>query len=256
MDLSGKVAIVTGGSQGIGRAIAIELAKAGANIVLYDVNSKEGRKVAREIEKMGQRALFVKGDVSKRKDVEKMLGFALNQFGKIDIFVNNAGISGKKPGGKRVQINAIEEREWERVMDVNLKGVFICTKAVMGSMMKQRSGKIVNIASIAGLIAGSLTFSGAHYAVSKAAVIAFTKVSAMELAPYGITVNAIAPGRIETEMTGKISPDTNEMYKKRIPLGRFGKPEEIAKAVAFLVSDSAEFITGATLAIDGGVVMH
>ncbi len=173
MDLSGKVAIVTGASQGIGRAIAIALAKAGATIVVYDLNWKGGRKVALEIENFGQKALFVRGDVSKKKEVERMVRLALIHFGKINILINNAGISGKKHGGKRLQITDIGEAEWERVMNVNLKGVFICAKAVMKPMMKQRSGKIVNIASIAGLIAGSLTFSGAHYAVSKAAVIRF-----------------------------------------------------------------------------------
>lgn len=256
MGLRDKVAIITGGGQGIGRSIVLKLAKEGTKIVINDIDFKKGKKVEQKIKRLGQAILFVKADVSNGKEVDKMVRFVLSKFGRIDILINNAGISPKKRGGKRLEIKDIEEKEWERVMNINLKGVFNCSKAVMEIMKKQRYGKIVNIASIAGLMCGSLSFSGAHYAASKAAVICFTKTLAMELAPYGINVNVIAPGRIVTEMVKKTSPELNEMFKKKIPLRRFGDPEDIANAVIFLVSDSANFITGETLVIDGGVTMY
>jgi 3-oxoacyl-[acyl-carrier protein] reductase len=257
MELKDKLAVVTGAGQGIGRAIAIELAEAGVRIIANDINSIEGKKVVSEIEKRGLTALFMRADVSKAKEVNKMFRFVLNRFGKIDILVNNAGISPKGLRGKRLQIMDITEEEWEKVMNINVKSVFNCSKAVMKTMMKQRSGKIVNIASIAALMGGGpRVFAGAHYVASKAAVVSFSKTLAVELAPYGVNVNTIAPGRIETDMIKHVLPKRNEKYRKNIPLRRFGRPEEIAKAVAFLVSDSASFITGETLVIDGGVVMH
>jgi 3-oxoacyl-[acyl-carrier protein] reductase len=251
-NLVGKVAIVTGATQGIGKAIAIELANKGAKIVINGVNEKKGEKVVREINKSTQTALFIQADVSNGNEVEKMVSRVISRWGKIDILVNNAGISPKKSGGMKIPIREIQEAEWERVMDVNLKGVFNCSKAVMDFMSRQKAGKIINIASIAGIKSGNLTISGAHYAASKAAVISFTKSLAGELAHCRINVNAVAPGRVETEMTKRGQPEMNEAFKSRIPWRRFGKPQEIAKVVAFLVSEEADYITGETFIIDGG----
>jgi len=256
MDLTGKVVIITGSTQGIGKAIAFELAKLGAKIIVNGTSTAKGKHVVEEIKKSGGTAIFMRADVSIGKEVEKMVHRVAIKFGRIDILVNNAGISPKKRGGRRIKIKDIEEAEWERVMNINLKGVFNCSKTVMKIMIQQRSGKIINIASIAALMSGALAISGAHYAASKAGVICFTKSLAMELAQHGITANVIAPGRIDTEMNKRTSPELNESFKRRIPLGRFGDPQEIAKAVTFLTSDSANFITGGTLVIDGGVVMH
>jgi len=256
MELENRVAIITGAAQGIGKAIAIELAKAGAKVIVNDINARKGKRVADQISRTGQIAIFISADVSKGREVEKMVRLVAKRFGRIDILINNAGISPKKKDGGRLQTKDIKEGEWEKVFDVNLKSAFNCSKAVMKIMIKQKAGKIINIGSIAGLMGGNLSFSGAHYAASKAGVLSLTKTLAMELAPYGINVNVIAPGRIKTEMTKQSSRQVEKMFKKRIPLGRFGEPEEIAKAVAFLVSDSATFITGETLVVDGGVSMH
>jgi len=256
MELNNKVAIITGAAQGIGKAIAIELAKAGAKVIVNDINARKGKRLANQITRTGQTAIFIRANVSRGREVQKMVRSVAKRFGRIDILINNAGISPKRKGGERLQIKDIKEGEWEKVFDVNLKGVFNCSKAVMKIMMKQKAGKIINIASIAGLVGGSLSFSGAHYAASKAGVLSLTKILAMELGPYGINVNAIAPGRIKTEMTKMSPPQVEKIFKKKIPLGRFGEPEEIAKAVTFLLSDSAAFIAGETLVVDGGVSMH
>jgi len=256
MELNNKVAIITGAAQGIGKAIAIELAKAGAKVIVNDINARKGKRLANQITRTGQTAIFIRANVSRGREVQKMVRSVAKRFGRIDILINNAGISPKRKGGERLQIKDIKEGEWEKVFDVNLKGVFNCSKAVMKIMMKQKAGKIINIASIAGLVGGSLSFSGAHYAASKAGVLSLTKILAMELGPYGINVNAIAPGRIKTEMTKMSLPQVEKIFKKKIPLGRFGEPEEIAKAVTFLLSDSAAFIAGETLVVDGGVSMH
>lgn len=229
------------------------MASRGAKIVINGVKPEKGKKVVREIDKSTQYALFIRADVSKGKEVEKMVRQVIRKWGEIDILVNNAGISPKKSGGKKIPIREIQESEWERVMDINLKGVFNCSKAVMDIMSRQGAGKIINISSIAGLKSGNLTISGAHYAASKAAVISFTKSLAAELAHWRINVNAVAPGRVETEMSKGAQPELNVVFKSRIPWGRFGEPQEIAKVVAFLVSEEADYVTGETFVIDGGV---
>lgn len=255
MELKGKVAIVTGAGQGIGKAISLELAKAGANLVLADIREDTIEQARREIEGMGREALTVRMDVSKWEDAEGMAHRALERFGRIDILVNNAGISPKGKGGIRLNTVEIGDQDWDNVMNVNLKGVFNCSKAMIPFMTRQRSGKIVNIGSMMGLTGGP-TPAGAHYCASKAGVICLTKVLARELAQYNINVNVIAPGRIVTEMGRLTSPEAIEEAKRQIPLGRFGEPIDVARAVLFLVSESGNFITGETMVIDGGRTMH
>jgi len=256
MELKGKVAIVTGAGQGLGKAIALELAKAGANVVVADVRKDTIEEVKKEVEGMGRETLAIQMDVSKWEEAEGMVKKALERFGHIDILVNNAGISPKGKGGVRLGILDIGEEDWDRVMNVNVKGVFNCSKAVMPHMISRRTGKIVNMGSIAGLTGGASSPASAHYPVSKAAVICLTKVLARELAQYNINVNAIAPGRIQTEMAALSSPQANEEARKQTPLGRFGRPIDIARAVLYLVSESGDFMTGETMVIDGGRTMH
>jgi 3-oxoacyl-[acyl-carrier protein] reductase len=256
MELKGKVAIVTGAGQGLGKAIALELAKAGANVVVADVRKDTIEEVKKEVEGMGRETLAIQMDVSKWEEAEGMVKKALERFGHIDILVNNAGISPKGKGGVQLKILDIGDEDWDRVMNVNVKGVFNCSKAVMPHMISRRTGKIVNMGSITGLTGGAASPASAHYPVSKAAVICLTKVLARELAQYNINVNAIAPGRIQTEMAALSSPQANEEARKQTPLGRFGKPIDIARAVLYLVSESGDFMTGETMVIDGGRTMH
>ena len=257
MERNGKVAIVTGSGQGIGRAIALELARTGAKLVLAEIRKDTMEKVENEIKEIGAEVLPVQTDVSKWQDAERMAKRVGERFGRIDILVNNAGVSPKGKGGVRLGILDIGDEDWDDVMNVNLKGVFNCSKAVIPFMIKQRSGKIVNIGSISGLTGGSGgSPAAASYCASKAGAICLTKALAMELAPYHINVNVIAPGRVMTEMFKVTSSEVNEQMKRNTPLGRFGKPEEIAKAVVFLVSDGADFITGETLVVDGGRIMR
>ncbi|KIL50437.1 3-ketoacyl-ACP reductase [Jeotgalibacillus alimentarius] len=247
MKLDGKTAIVTGASRGIGRSIAIELAKNGANVVVnYSGNEEKAKETAQEVESAGSKALVFKADVSNADDVQAMLKETISEFGSIDILVNNAGIT------KDNLLMRMKEDEWDQVMDINLKSVFLTTKAAARPMMKQRKGKIINVSSIVGVMGNA---GQANYVASKAGVIGLTKTSAKELAARGINVNAVAPGFIETDMTGELAPDIQEAMKQMIPLDRFGKPEDIAKAVVFLASDDADYITGQTIHIDGGMVM-
>ena len=256
MELEGKVAIVTGAGQGIGKAIALELAGAGARVVVADIREDTIMEVAEEIKRMGREALPVRMDVASWQEAQAMVEKVLEQFGRIDILVNNAGISPKGEGGVRLGIANTSLEDWNKVMSVNLNGVFNCSKAVIPFMSRQRSGKIVNMGSITGLTGGAASPGSAHYCVSKSAVIGLTKVLARELAQYDINVNAIAPGRIVTEMAKLTSPEANEEAKRQTPLGRFGKPVDIARAVRFLVGESGSFITGETMVIDGGRTMH
>jgi 3-oxoacyl-[acyl-carrier protein] reductase len=244
MELKGKVAIVTGAGQGIGKAIALELAKAGANLVLADIRGDRIEKVKEEIEGMGREVLMTRIDVSKWEDAEGMVNRVIERFGRIDILVNNAGISPKGNGGVHLKTLDTGDRDWDTIMNVNLKGVFNCSKAAMPSLIRQCSGKIVNIGSIAGLTGGEGGPASAPYCVSKAGVICLTKVLARELAQYNINVNAIAPGRIFTEMAEFTSPEANEEILRHTPLRRFGKPIDVARAVLFLVLESGDFITG------------
>jgi 3-oxoacyl-[acyl-carrier protein] reductase len=247
MNLIDKVSIVTGGAQGLGRAIAIELARRGSYLVIGDVNFEAARKVAEEIHALGKRALALKVDVSKASDINDMVDHVHKEFGRIDILVNNAGIC------QVVTVEKMTEEDWDRVLAVNLKGVFLCSKAVMGIMKQQRSGRIVNMGSISGKVGGIAT--GANYSVSKAGVMCFTKALARELAPYGITVNAVAPGVIETDMTRGITQGDFTNYIKSIPLGTIGTAQDVAYAIAFLVSDEARYITGEILDVNGGMLM-
>ncbi|GGJ55670.1 3-oxoacyl-[acyl-carrier protein] reductase [Anoxybacillus voinovskiensis] len=245
--LQGKVALVTGASRGIGRAIALELARHGAKVAVnYAGSEAKAKEVVEEIEQMGGEAFMVQANVASSEAVEQMVKEVVERFGRIDILVNNAGIT------RDNLLMRMKEEEWDDVINTNLKGVFHCTKAVTRPMMKQRFGRIVNIASIVGVSGNP---GQANYVAAKAGVIGFTKTAAKELASRNITVNAIAPGFITTDMTDRLSEDVRTEMLKQIPLARFGEPEDIAKVVSFLVSDAANYITGQTIHVDGGMVM-
>ena len=247
MNLINKVAIVTGAGRGIGKAIAIALAREGANVIVSDIDIRTAEEVAQEINSLNQHALAVQVDVSDSKKVSRMVQLAIKEFRKVDILVNNAAII------KRGSIENLEEDDWDRVIDVNLKGTFNCMKAVVGIMKKQRYGKIVNISSIAGKI-GDLA-SAPCYGASKAGMTCLAKSLARELASYGINANVVAPHAIETDMSKEWSEEKRESIIADIPLGRLGEPEDIAEAVVFLVSDKAKFITGEVLDVNGGCSM-
>ena len=242
--LSGRVAIVTGSGQGIGQGVALCLAREGAHIVVSDrVQERIARTVA-EVEALGVQALGIQGSVAQAEDMDRLVQQTLDRFGKIDILVNNAGTVVIKPLVEQ------SEADWDRVLDVNLKGVFLCCRRVVPEMIKQKRGAIVNIASIA---AFHYTVVHVPYAASKAGVVAFTRDLAYEVAGSGVRVNAIAPGPIETPMMGDALTDQQkEAYARSIPLGRLGRPQDIGEAAVFLVSDAASFITGATLPVSGG----
>jgi 3-oxoacyl-[acyl-carrier protein] reductase len=247
MHLDGKVTIVTGASRGIGRSVAIELAKLGAKVVInYAGNEAAAEEVKSIIVAAGGQAIVVKADVGNIEAVDAMVNETINTFGKIDILVNNAGIT------RDNLLMRMKEEDWDAVININLKGVFVCTKAVSRIMMKQRSGKIINMTSVVGVMGNA---GQANYAAAKAGVIGFTKSMAKELASRGITVNAIAPGYISTDMTAVLSEQLKEDLAKKIPVGRLGRPEDVAAAVAFLASDLANYITGQTLNVDGGMLM-
>jgi len=247
MNLVNKVAIVTGAGRGIGKAIAVALAREGANIIAIDVDIQTAEKVAREIKSLDRQALAIQVDVSDSKEVNRMVQSVLKKFKRVDILVNNAAII------RRGSIEDLTEEDWNRVMDVNLKGAFNCAKAVVVTMKKQRYGKIVNISSIAGKI-GDLA-SAPCYGASKAGMTCLAKSLARELASYNINVNVVAPHAIETDMSKEWSEEKRKSIIADIPLGRMGEPEDIAEAVVFLVSDKAKFITGEVLDVNGGCLM-
>ena len=247
MNLTGKTAVVTGGSRGIGRAICLELARQGANIVLcYAGNEAMAAQTASECRQLGVSALPLRCDVSDAGEVKALMDAALAQFGRIDILVNNAGIT------KDGLLMMMKEESFDAVIDTNLKGTFLCVKAVSRAMMKQRFGRIINLSSVVGLHGNA---GQVNYAASKAGVIGLTKSAAKELASRGITVNAVAPGFIDTDMTAALPEQARTALLGTIPAGRLGAAEEVAKAVAFLAGDAASYITGQVLAVDGGMSM-
>ncbi|MET4559216.1 3-oxoacyl-[acyl-carrier protein] reductase [Lysinibacillus parviboronicapiens] len=245
--LQGKVAVVTGASRGIGRAIALKLSEEGAKIVVnYSGSQAKAEEVVASIQANGGEAIAIQASVSIAEEVTSLMDAAVKTFGSLDILVNNAGIT------RDNLLMRMKEDEWDDVLDTNLKGVFLCTKAVTRQMMKQRAGRIINISSIVG-VAGNA--GQANYVAAKAGVIGLTKTTAKELASRNILVNAIAPGFIETEMTDQLPEELKQGMLTQIPLAKLGQPEDIAKAVVFLASDDANYMTGQTLHIDGGMVM-
>lgn len=246
-DLTGRVALVTGASRGIGRAIAVKLAEAGADVAVNYAGSEEAAaETVRAIEALGRRAVAIRANVGKLAEFESMVANVLETFGKLDILVNNAGIT------RDNLIMRMKEEEFDAVIETNLKGVFNGVKAVTRPMMKQRFGRIINISSVVGVLGNA---GQANYVAAKAGVIGLTKSAARELASRGITVNAVAPGFIATDMTDKLPAEMREQLVQDIPLGRIGEPGEVASAVLYLASDASSYMTGQTLHIDGGMYM-
>lgn len=247
MNFAGKTAVVTGGSRGLGRAVCLELAKGGANVVLcYAGNEAAAGETVVACEALGAKALAVRCDVAKADEVKALMDAAVQAFGRIDILVNNAGIT------RDGLLMMMKEDDFDAVINANLKGAFLCMKAVSRLMMKQRWGRIVNLSSVVGLRGNA---GQVNYAASKAGVIGMTKSLAKELATRGVTVNAVAPGFIDTDMTAAMPQAAREATLASIPMGRMGAPEDVAKAVAFLASDEAAYVTGQVLAVDGGMAM-
>jgi len=246
MRLENRVTLVTGGAQGIGRDIALKFAAEGSDIVVGDINLQKASQTQAEIEALGRKALALELNVTDYAKVNEAINKILDKFGKVDILVNNAGIT------KDNLLLRMSDAEWDAVLNVNLKGTFNCTKAVSRLMIKQRFGKIINIASIIGIIGNP---GQANYSASKAGIIALTKTAAKELASRNINVNAIAPGFIQTEMTAKLPEELKEKMLGVIPLGKFGSPTDIAAVCVFLASEEASYITGQTIVVDGGMVM-
>ena len=246
-DLKGKTAVVTGGSQGIGKVTCLTLASCGADIVVnyYPGCDADAAKVKEECEALGVKAIAVAGDVSKMEDCEALFKAAAEEFGKVDILVNNAGIT------RDALMVRMKEEDFDAVINVNLKGTWNCMKLAAKSMMKQRSGRIISLSSVAGVIGNA---GQSNYSASKAGIIGMTKTLAKEIGSRGVTVNAVAPGFIETDMTADLPQDVKDMVAKQVPLARYGQPEEIASVIAFLASDAASYVTGQVINIDGGLI--
>lgn len=247
MSLQGKVALVTGGSRGIGRAITLKLAALGATVVInYNKNAEEAEAVLKAVREAGSDGMAVQADVSVSADAQRLIDETVKAYKRLDILVNNAGITRDK---LLMQMN---EEAWDAVIDTNLKGAYNCCKAAVRTMLKQKAGRIINITSVSGQ-AGS--GGQANYSAAKAGLIGFTKALAREVGSRTITVNAVAPGFVETEMTNVLADEFKQKALAQIPLERFGKPEEVADAVAFLAGDGAAYITGHVLTVDGGMYM-
>jgi NAD(P)-dependent dehydrogenase (short-subunit alcohol dehydrogenase family) len=247
-DLKNKVAIITGARRGMGKAHALVLAEAGAKVVVSDISQEECQIVVDEIEKRGGEALAVKCDVSKKQEVEEMVRKTKEKWGKIDVLVNNAGIA------QFVPFLEMTEQEWDKTIDINLKGYFLTAQAVALEMVKQKSGVIINVASVAMGQVGVGFQNLAHYSASKGGIVAMTETMAAELGTYNIRVNAVAPGVIETPMVDPIKQDEKSMQGilARVPLKRVGRPEEVSNLVLFLASDASSYMTGSTVVVDGG----
>ncbi|MFA5311205.1 MAG: 3-oxoacyl-[acyl-carrier-protein] reductase [Candidatus Omnitrophota bacterium] len=246
MRLKDKVALITGGARGIGKSIALTFAKEGADIVVADVNLESASKTAAEIESLGRKALALELDVTDFAKVEDGVNKILDKFGKVDILVNNAGIT------KDNLLLRMSQAEWDAVINVNLKGTFNCIKAVSRPMVKQKSGRIISIASIIGLMGN---WGQANYAASKAGIIALTKTVAKELASRNINANSVAPGFIQTDMTAKLPEEVKRKMMEAIPMAKLGTPEDVANVCLFLASDESSYVTGQTITVDGGMVM-
>lgn len=247
MSLEGKIALVTGSSRGIGRAIALALGKKGVNVAVnYAGNEQKAEEVVQELQELGVKAIKIRANVADEQDVKAMIKEVTKEFGRLDILVNNAGIT------RDNLLMRMKVEEFDEVIETNLKGAFLCTKAVTRTMMKQRYGKIINIASIVGVSGNP---GQANYVAAKAGLIGLTKSTAKELATRNILVNAIAPGFITTDMTDVLTEDQKDAILSQIPLEKLGEPEDIANVVCFLASDEAKYITGQTIHVDGGMVM-
>jgi 3-oxoacyl-[acyl-carrier protein] reductase len=247
MGLKGKVAVITGGARGIGFAISKRLAETGADIVMNDViDESDVTKSIKAVQALGAEVIYVQADISQTEQAKELIEETIKKFGHIDILVNNAGIT------RDSLIVRMSEKDWDDVIAINLKGTFNCIQVAAKYMIKQRSGAIVNISSVVGVYGNA---GQANYSASKAGVIGLTKTSAKELASRGIRVNAIAPGFIETEMTKKLSEETRKVVIERIPLGKFGSPNDVASLACFLASEEATYITGQVIGLDGGLVI-
>jgi 3-oxoacyl-[acyl-carrier protein] reductase len=246
IDLSGRIAVVTGSGKGIGRAIAMTLAEAGATLVINDVAEDMTRESVAAIEAAGGTAIGVGADISNADDVERLMKTTMDTYGRVDILVNNAGIT------RDSLLMRMKDEDFDKVIQVNLRSVYLCTKAAVRPMMKQRSGRIVNISSVVGLMGNP---GQVNYAASKAGVLGITKATAREVASRNITVNAIAPGFIDTDLTRVLGEETVQAILGSVPLGRFGQPQDVASLVCFLASDAAAYMTGQVIAVDGGMVM-
>ncbi len=245
IDLGGKAALVTGGSRGIGGAISLQLAQCGADIAInYKSREDEAHKTAQEIRSLGRRCALIRGDVSRQEDAERVVQEAIQALGRLDILVNNAGFH------RDMLVLRMSLEDWDAVMDVNLRASFLCTKAALKQMMRQRGGRIINIGSLSGLAGNG---GQANYAAAKAGLIGFTKSVAREMGSRGITANVVAPGLVETELIRDLPKGLREEAIRRTALGRLGRPEDIAAAVAFLASEEASYITGQVLVVDGGL---
>ena len=246
MELKGQVALVTGSARGIGKSIALGFAQRGADVVVSDVSLEDARATSEELAKLGVKTLAVRLDVSKSEEVVRTFGEIMGVFGRLDILVNNAGIT------KDNLLLRMKEEEWDAVMNINLKGVFLCTKEAVKIMAKQRSGRIVNIASVVAFMGNP---GQANYSASKAGIVGLTKTVAKEYAGRGITSNAVAPGFITTAMTDALSEQVREEMKKAIPLGRFGTVDDVTNAVLFFASPSSGYVTGQVIHVNGGMYM-